>query len=100
LIPLSDLRRYGQQGGALQDLEMLKQSRLSVSAVKPREWHFILGLASQDDLDDEPEEDLKAVSGPYNVYSGIVARVLGEVDVILDSLSRCFLKVQPVRNYR
>jgi predicted RNA-binding protein with PUA-like domain len=50
LIPLSDLRRYGQPGGALQDLEMLKQSRLSVSAVKPREWHFILGLASQDDL--------------------------------------------------
>jgi len=55
LIPLSDLRRYGQSGGALQDLEMLKQSRLSVSAVKPKEWHFILGLASQDDLDDESE---------------------------------------------
>jgi predicted RNA-binding protein with PUA-like domain len=55
LVPLSDLRRYGQPGGALQDLEMLKQSRLSVSAVRPREWHFILGLASQNDLDDEPE---------------------------------------------
>jgi predicted RNA-binding protein with PUA-like domain len=67
LIPLSDLRRYGQSGGALQDLEMLKQSRLSVSAVKAREWHFILGLASQDDLDDEPEENRKAVGAPYNV---------------------------------
>jgi predicted RNA-binding protein with PUA-like domain len=67
LIPLSDLRRYGQSGGALQDLEMLKQSRLSVSAVRPREWHFILGLASQNDLDDGPEEDLKAASAPNNV---------------------------------
>jgi hypothetical protein len=63
LIPLSELRKYGQPGGALQDLEMLKQSRLSVSAVKPREWHFILSLASEDDLNEEQDEDLAAVRG-------------------------------------
>lgn len=62
-IPLSELRKHGQPGGALQDLEMLKQSRLSVSAVKPREWRFILGLAQDDDLDDEPEGDPAAVRG-------------------------------------
>lgn len=28
----------------------------------------------------------------FNVQSGIVARVLGGVDVILNSLSRCFLR--------
>ena len=43
---------------------MLKQSRLSVSAVKPREWHFILGLVTDDDLDDEPAGALAAVRGP------------------------------------
>ena len=43
-------------------------------------------------FDDEPEEDFKVVSASFNVQSGIVARVFGEVDVILQSLSRCFLR--------
>jgi hypothetical protein len=63
LVPLSQLRKYGQPGGALQDLEMLKQSRLSVSAVKPGEWHFILSLARAEDPNDKPEEDPTAARG-------------------------------------
>jgi predicted RNA-binding protein with PUA-like domain len=78
LIPLSELRKYGQPGGALQDLGMLKQSRLSVSSVKPREWHFILGLAPDEDLDDEPEEDLAAVRGQIiNVQEKVVRDLNG-----------------------
>jgi hypothetical protein len=34
-------------------MQMLKQSRLSVSAVKPREWKFILGLAGEEEDEDE-----------------------------------------------
>jgi hypothetical protein len=43
-------------------------------------------------FDDEPEEDFKVVSASFNVQSGIVVRVLREVDVILHSLSRCFFR--------
>lgn len=57
LVPLSELRKHAQPDGALKDLEMLKQSRLSVSAVKPREWHFILGLVQNGNLDDRLDEE-------------------------------------------
>ena|SRR2546430_4872724 len=63
LVPLSQLKKYGQPGGALQNLEMLKQSRLSVSAVKPKEWHFIVGLARDGDANGQPEEDAAAARG-------------------------------------
>jgi predicted RNA-binding protein with PUA-like domain len=63
LVPLSQLKKYGQPGGALQDLEMLKQSRLSVSAVKPEEWHFIVGLARDEDANGQPEEGAAAARG-------------------------------------
>jgi EVE domain len=79
LVPLSELRKHGQPGGALQDLEMLKQSRLSVSAVKPREWHFILGLARDDGLDDEPEENVAAVRAQIiNIQKEAVRTVNGD----------------------
>ena|SRR2546423_11401512 len=73
LVPLSELRKHAQPGGALQDLEMLKQGRLSVSAVRPREWHFILGLASDDDLGGKPQGGLAAPKGQVvNVREEVV----------------------------
>jgi hypothetical protein len=82
LVPLSELRKYGQPGGALQDLEMLKQSRLSVSAVKPREWRFILGLAQDDDLDDEPDGDPAAIRGQIvNVQEEVIRSHNGDKTV-------------------
>lgn len=47
LITLKTLRSFGQPGGALEKMQMLKQSRLSVSAVSPQEWSFILEVAGE-----------------------------------------------------
>ena len=43
---------------------MLKQSRLSVSAVKPKEWAFILGLAGEEDeIEGKQDDDEQAGEG-------------------------------------
>lgn len=47
LITLKDLRTFSKPGGALEGMQMLKQSRLSVSSVSPAEWRFILELAGE-----------------------------------------------------
>lgn len=46
-IGLKELRKYGENGGVLANMQMLKQSRLSVSGVNPDEWRFILELAGE-----------------------------------------------------
>ena len=48
LVGLAELKSYGKPGGALEKLQTLKQTRLSVSAVTAKEWKFILSLASDD----------------------------------------------------
>jgi len=47
LISLRDLKAFAQSGGALEKMQTLKQSRLSVSSVSPTEWRFILDLAGE-----------------------------------------------------
>jgi predicted RNA-binding protein with PUA-like domain len=42
-ITLKELREWNGKGGPLEHMQMLKQSRLSVSKVSEDEWHFILG---------------------------------------------------------
>lgn len=49
LISLKELQRFAKQGGILERLETLKQSRLSVSKVSKKEWDFILSLAPTND---------------------------------------------------
>lgn len=44
MITLSELRKFGKPGGALEDMQLLKMSRLSVSKVSKAEWDFITGL--------------------------------------------------------
>ncbi|EXJ76058.1 uncharacterized protein A1O5_00566 [Cladophialophora psammophila CBS 110553] len=47
LITLKELKSFSKPGGVLENMQTLKQSRLSVSAVSPEEWRFILDLAGE-----------------------------------------------------
>ncbi|OCT46872.1 putative AT DNA binding protein (Thy28) [Cladophialophora carrionii] len=46
-ITLRELKTFAKPGGALEEMQMLKLSRLSVSAVSPEAWRFILELAGE-----------------------------------------------------
>ncbi|KAK3186460.1 hypothetical protein K4F52_004761 [Lecanicillium sp. MT-2017a] len=46
-IPLKELRELGQPGGPLQDMQMLKLGRLSVSRVSGSEWKALCEIADQ-----------------------------------------------------
>ena len=47
-VTLEDLKKSAQPGNPLEDLQTLKQTRLSVSSVTPAQWRFILELAGED----------------------------------------------------
>lgn len=51
-VTLQDLKAHGQTGKPLENLQMIKQSRLSVSSVTPAQWKYILELAGE-----EPQEE-------------------------------------------
>jgi predicted RNA-binding protein with PUA-like domain len=51
-VTLQDLKSHGQPGKPLENLQMIKQSRLSVSSVTPAQWKYILELAGE-----EPQEE-------------------------------------------
>ncbi|KAJ5834839.1 hypothetical protein N7447_000865 [Penicillium robsamsonii] len=51
-VTLQDLKSHGQTGKPLENLQMIKQSRLSVSSVTPAQWKYILELAGE-----EPQEE-------------------------------------------
>ncbi|KAJ9503719.1 hypothetical protein H2202_000858 [Exophiala xenobiotica] len=46
-VSLKELKSFSQHGGALENMQMLKQGRLSVSAVSADEWRFILAVAGE-----------------------------------------------------
>jgi predicted RNA-binding protein with PUA-like domain len=66
---LKDLQKFSQPGGALAGMEVLKQTRLSVTKVTKSQWDFIVSQIDEDDEDDmqdynnsmveEDEEDTK-----------------------------------------
>ena len=58
LIKLKELQKYAQDGGVLQDMQALRQSRLSVSKVSRKEWDFVMSLV--DDDGEKDEEDLSS----------------------------------------
>ncbi|PLB38669.1 EVE domain-containing protein [Aspergillus candidus] len=47
LISLTDLKGHSAPGGPLENLQVLKQSRLSVSPVSAKEWNFIHKLVEE-----------------------------------------------------
>lgn len=102
LIKLKELQKYAKDGGILQNMQTLRQSRLSVSKVSKKEWDFIMSLVEDDDNDEEsgppaPEAQMIADTAAENgiraepkkpndarssrstraVYNGDVARPLG-----------------------
>ncbi|KAL5359121.1 PUA-like domain-containing protein [Aspergillus floccosus] len=46
-VSLNELKAHSQPGQPLENMQVLKQSRLSVSRVSKKEWRFILGLAKE-----------------------------------------------------
>ena len=55
LIKLKELQMYAKEGGILQNLQTLKQSRLSVSKVSKKEWDFIMDQVGDEEPDEPPE---------------------------------------------
>ncbi|KAL4804273.1 PUA-like domain-containing protein [Aspergillus unguis] len=55
LITLHELKSHSSARAPLENLQMIRQGRLSVSAVTPREWEFIMGLLKEDQ--DEAKDD-------------------------------------------
>lgn len=47
-VTLADLKANAQPGKPLENLQTLKQSRLSVSSVTPAQWQYILELAGEE----------------------------------------------------
>lgn len=52
IITLHELKSHATPGGPLENMQTLKQSRLSVTAVSPKEWEFIMKLAEPEDGSD------------------------------------------------
>ena len=46
-INLKELREFAGKDGALENMQMLKQSRLSVSGVTKEEWDFLMGVIEE-----------------------------------------------------
>ena len=46
-ITLKELREFADKGGPLEKMQMLKQSRLSVSGVTKEEWDFLIGVIEE-----------------------------------------------------
>ncbi|EED16438.1 AT DNA binding protein (Thy28), putative [Talaromyces stipitatus ATCC 10500] len=50
-LTLETLKSYALSGQPLENLQTLRQSRVSVSRVSPQEWDFIMGLINQQEAD-------------------------------------------------
>ena len=48
LVRLKELQQFSKLGGVLENMQTLRQSRLSVSKVTKKEWNFILNLAEDE----------------------------------------------------
>ncbi|RYP57091.1 hypothetical protein DL769_009697 [Monosporascus sp. CRB-8-3] len=46
-IGLKELREMGKPGQPLENMQLLKQSRLSVSRVSPAEWNYLMSVANE-----------------------------------------------------
>lgn len=50
-VTLETLKSYALSGQALENMQTLRQSRVSVSRVSPQEWNFIMGLIDRQEAD-------------------------------------------------
>lgn len=49
LIKLKELHKFAKPGGVLENMQTLRQTRLSVSKISKKEWDFVLCLVEPDD---------------------------------------------------
>ncbi|GMF74313.1 unnamed protein product [Aspergillus oryzae] len=63
-VSLNDLKAHAKAGDPLENLQVLKQSRLSVSRVTKKEWDFILGLAKEKESSSSEGESAEETSEP------------------------------------
>lgn len=49
MVTLKELQRFAKPNGILENMQVLKLSRLSVSKVTKKEWDFIMGLLETDE---------------------------------------------------
>lgn len=49
VVDLHKIKGYAQSGGPLEGMQLVTNSRLSVSRVRSEEWRFILGIAEEQD---------------------------------------------------
>lgn len=81
---MTDLRSFAKSGGALEKMQLLRQGRLSISAVKPKEWAFVLSLAgaepSRYEKDAEQVEETPAAEGVDGVMNGEDSKVGDLID--------------------
>ena len=67
-VRLKELQKYAREGGILQNMQTLKQSRLSVSKVSKKEWDFILKLGGY-----EEDEKISASDTDEKVADGALS---------------------------
>ena len=51
IVPLKELQRYSKPGGVLEHMQVIRQSRLSVSKVSKEEWNFVMDLAVEEEAE-------------------------------------------------
>ena len=59
LVTLKELKAHMGPGKPLENLQTLKQSRLSVSSVTGKEWNFIMNLSGEEFEEDEVQEQVE-----------------------------------------
>lgn len=59
LITLHELKSHATAKSPLEDLQMLKQTRLSVSSVSPKEWDFIMSLVKEGEKPESADDSSK-----------------------------------------
>jgi len=66
VVDLATLKKHAENGGKLRDMQLVKQSRLSVNRVRREEWEYVLELAGEKGdgdgtaLDEKEAEDTAA----------------------------------------
>jgi predicted RNA-binding protein with PUA-like domain len=56
IVDLATIKEHAKDGGPLKDMQLVTNSRLSVSRVREEEWDYILGLSGAPDINEELEE--------------------------------------------
>ena len=83
LIKLKELQKYAKDGGVLQNMQTLRQSRLSISKVSRKEWDFIMSLVEDDgEAKEEVDQSSRSKVPEARMVAEKKAKVDGGGDVV------------------